>query len=740
MKHLINKLTKQACACLFTSLLVAGCATHPFAPVSHKNTQTIGWRGAPSSETQPYAPAVEHTFIPGSFLSRQLISVQPGSYCAIGNLQKYTRNVVTLRLDAHLYDALGAAGFEASKNISVMLNNRSGKVLPSSLAPLAENENIGGDVWMRLPGRLSQGDELRVTVDLGNDHHIFYLTLGKRGFEERLAEIPYRPRWEDKKPEPVVVRPKEPKEEVGIIKDITKEIKNSLKKDLDLYLAELRAQKALTENTQVDVNAEVVPELTEKGYTEYNMKVRYDVQVLPNAVRKLAISNITDDWGPGKYLLKDSKAALQTAGIIKKSIEDKLEPYIIEGTKVTVKIIGSTDATPFSGTTPYNNVFGPLREKEYFINGAFGYVTITEQTGINTNEQLAYLRTLDIHNFMKNHIGPLRIADCRYEHFAEIAQERGAEYRKVAVEITIHNAFTGKYPEVAPEKSDNSFERTAEVDTDIPQGKQVQNDAVAVIIGNAKYVVPTGKQGSTIVPDVKYAINDATTMNEYLTKTLGVKPENIIFLKNAYKNDFDRVFGADLDTPGELDKLVEKANAKTVYFFYSGHGYPFMGQSYLLGVASNPKNCKEQAMSLNYIYQKLGQLPVEHINVLLDACFSGQGISMEASGTEFAIRPKPDKLAKYIILSAAAEDQYANWYKDKRHGVFSYVLFKAMQNKGASDTDNNGVLTFEELYRYLADDGAHGVPCLVRELEGEQVKQTPVMQGSKRVQEPFVQY
>ena len=212
MIHLFNKLTKQACACLFTSLLVAGCATHPFAPVRHQYTPRFGWRGAPSSDRLPYAPALTHTFIPGSFLSRQLISVQPGSYCAIGNLQKYTRNVVTFRLDAHLYDALGAAGFEASKNISVMLNNRSGKVLPSSLSPLAENENIGGDVWMRLPGRLSQGDELKVTVDLGNDHHIFYLTLGKQGIEERLAEIPYRPPSDDKKPEPVVFRPKEPEE------------------------------------------------------------------------------------------------------------------------------------------------------------------------------------------------------------------------------------------------------------------------------------------------------------------------------------------------------------------------------------------------------------------------------------------------------------------------------------------------------------------------------------------------
>ena len=113
---------------------------------------------------------------------------------------------------------------------------------------------------------------------------------------------------------------------------------------------------------------------------------------------------------------------------------------------------------------------------------------------------------------------------------------------------------------------------------------------------------------------------------------------------------------------------------------------------------------------------------------------------MEASATEFVRRPKPDRLAKFVILSAAGEDQYANWYNDKKHGVFSYALFKAIQNKEKSDLNGDGVLSFDELYRYISDDKGHGVPYLVGELEGEQVKQTPVMQASVRERESFVEY
>lgn len=64
-------------------------------------------------------------------------------------------------------------------------------------------------------------------------------------------------------------------------------------------------------------------------------------------------------------------------------------------------------------------------------------MTVTPETGISSNEQLAYLRTLDIKKFMENHIGQFRVANTHYEHFAEIAENVGAQYCRVAVEITV---------------------------------------------------------------------------------------------------------------------------------------------------------------------------------------------------------------------------------------------------------------------------------------------------------------
>ena len=607
---------------------------------------------------------------------------------------------------------------------------------------LIPGKSLKGEVNIPIRKSLKGRRTATLLIQVGDDLHRFELAGSGGGRTQELALVPYNPTWmasEKKKNENLETRQRveEVKKAVKKAEDVTKDIKDDLKEMLATAIALLRANNQLTENTKVDVNAEVMPEVRKDGAVEYNMKVRYDVQVVSDYVKKMNISQATEDWSAGKYRLKDSQAALQTAGIIKTTVESKLEEYIVPGTKVTVKIIGGTDAAPFRNAVAYDGSFGEIKDAECFVNGAYSYVSVNKEKGISSNEQLAYLRTLDIKDFMMAHVGPFRAADMRYEHFAEIAKEVGAQYRRVAVEITIHNAFQKKYPEIASYQ-ENVYDRKSDVDINIPVA-QVKSNAVAVIIGNTDYQVATGKQGTTKVGPVKYAVNDAKTMRDYLIKTLGVEENNILFKANADKKDFDDIFGVD-GQEGKLAQMVAATGAKEVYFFYSGHGYPFMGQPYLLGVRSNPKSCKEQATSLQSIYKVLGALPVDKVNVITDACFSGQEITMEASATEFVRRPKPDKLAKFVILSAAKEDQYANWYKDKKHGLFSYVLFKAMQNKAQSDLNGDGTLTFDELYKYLSDEQATGVPYLVKELEGEQVHQNPVLQVSARAKDTFIKY
>ncbi len=728
----------------------SGCAPKKSSinPVKSGLQSTIGWRDTYSAVAMPYdVNNSNQTIVDANMKVKELISVQPHSYCAITDFDDdATHHMMVFDMEFRIEEGAKLEEFNANNNVYVEMRGKTYKALPSKKLQLLPDRIVKGQVSIPTGKRIHKKEVVQLYVKLGDDLHRFDLgRLKLTGTTQALALLPYHPTWVDPQTEEIVVVKKksveEEKREVAVKKaeDVTLEIKSDLKQQLTSTINDLRAKDQLSENTQVDVNAEVMPEVKKDGSVEYNMKVRYDVQVVSDFVKKLNIERATEDWASGKYRLKDSQAALQTAGIIKNTVESKLEEYIVPGTEVTVKIIGGTDGAPFRNAVAYDNCFGEINEQECFINGAFAYVSVNKETGISTNEQLAYLRTLDIKDFMKNHIGPFRVARVNYEHFAEIAEEKGAQYRRVAVEITIHNAFQKQYPEISAYQ-ENVYERNSDVDTNIPEIKTNSN-AVAVVIGNTEYQVATGKQGTTKVGPVKYAVNDAKTMRDYLVKTLGLNEKNVIVKLNADKKDFDAILGTkESSEDSELAKLVASTGAKEVYFYYSGHGYPFMGQPYLLGIRSNPKSCKEQAVALQDIYSILGSLPVEKVNVITDACFSGQDIAMEASATEFVRRPKPDKLAKFVILSAAGEEQYANWYKDKKHGVFSYALFKAMQNKEQSDLNADGILTFDEVYKYLSDNQGHGVPYLVKELEGDQVRQDPVMQVSSRSNDTFVKY
>lgn len=739
-----SMMTAMCCAFMLVCNVGAyGQKSSSVNPIKTSTLPNVGWRDVKSDMEKPFdVNDPNWPQLDTNIRAKDLISVCPNSFCVVSDFsRKSNRGMMTFTLEVKLQKGSSLV-FSADKNVRLALEGATYRALPSSKMTLASGKSFKGEVNIPIRKSLKGRRTATLFVQVGEDLHRFELTGKGMGRTQELALVPYNPLWmasEKKKDEKLETQQKveRVKKAVKKAEDVTKDIKDDLKQMLATAIALLRANNQLTENTKVDVNAEVMPEVRKDGAVEYNMKVRYDVQVVSDYVKKMNISQATEDWPAGKYRLKDSQAALQTAGIIKTTVESKLEEYIVPGTKVTVKIIGGTDAAPFRNAVAYDGSFGEIRDAECFVNGAYSYVSINEEKGIYSNEQLAYLRTLDIKDFMMRHVGPFRAADMRYEHFAEIVKEVGAQYRRVAVEITIHNAFQKKYPEIASYQ-ENVYDRKSDVDTNIPVS-QVKSNAVAVIIGNTDYQVATGKQGTTKVGPVKYAVNDATTMRDYLVKTLGLEENNILFKTNADKKDFDDIFGVD-GQEGKLAKLVSATGAKEVYFFYSGHGYPFMGQPYLLGVRSNPKSCKEQATSLQSIYKILGALPVDKVNVMTDACFSGQEITMEASATEFVRRPKPDKLAKFVILSAAKEDQYANWYKDKKHGLFSYVLFKAMQDKAKSDLNGDGVLTFDELYKYLSDEQATGVPYLVKELEGEQVRQNPVYQVSARAKDIFVKY
>jgi hypothetical protein len=229
------------------------------------------------------------------------------------------------------------------------------------------------------------------------------------------------------------------------------------------------------------------------------------------------------------------------------------------------------------------------------------------------------------------------------------------------------------------------------------QKSKLHKDDVAVIIGNADY-----SKGSDI-PNVIPAYADAEEVRDYVTRSLGVSSENIIFIEDATFADLVSTFGSVENHKGLLYRFLNK-NKSRVFVYYSGHGAPGIdGSSYLI-----PSNAKASLIDLNgyslsTFYKNLSMLPAASVTVVLEACFSGSSgngsVIPAASG--IYIKPKSNVVPKNItVISAGTADQVASWESDKSHGLFTKYFLKGMS--GEADTDNDKNISWDELEKYLA--------------------------------------
>ncbi len=227
-------------------------------------------------------------------------------------------------------------------------------------------------------------------------------------------------------------------------------------------------------------------------------------------------------------------------------------------------------------------------------------------------------------------------------------------------------------------------------------------DDVAVIIGNANY-----KATAKDIPDVVPAYADAEGMKRYAVQALGIKDENVIFIKDARQKDLIATFGTDSNPKGKLFNWV-KPNQSNVFVFYSGHGAPNGdgSGSYLVPADAEASLIDLTGYSLKTLYTNLGKLPAKSVTVVLEACFSGasqSGMLVKNASPIYQKAMTEVVPANLTVISAGSGNQIASWEQDKSHGLFTkhYLLGMA----GAADKkpygNGDGKVSTEELAAYL---------------------------------------
>ena len=226
----------------------------------------------------------------------------------------------------------------------------------------------------------------------------------------------------------------------------------------------------------------------------------------------------------------------------------------------------------------------------------------------------------------------------------------------------------------------------SDVDLNIPKISLASNNKTFVLIfSNENYLEKN-------ISSVNYAHKDGETFKSYCINTLGIPTENIHMRQDATRNQMR----------SEIKWIQNIAHAfgkqASVIVYYSGHGMPDEEnkKAYLLpsdGIA----NDTESAYSLSSLYDQLGEMDVNSVLVLLDACFSGSqrngGMLTKSKGV--AMKPKAEVLkGNVIVLAASQGDETAYPYDEKGHGLFTYYILKKLQ-------ESKGNTTLEELSNYV---------------------------------------
>ncbi|MBI3378678.1 MAG: ankyrin repeat domain-containing protein [Nitrospirae bacterium] len=269
----------------------------------------------------------------------------------------------------------------------------------------------------------------------------------------------------------------------------------------------------------------------------------------------------------------------------------------------------------------------------------------------------------------------------QYPQFAPSCKQGIASLKKFKPKQEI-----ASQPAIAASKPSQEVFPAIKSDVDeLPAIKTKQNkNSYAIVIGIEQY--------RQKLPKADYAVADAKTMTEYLTKVMGYPEENVVTLTNehAAKSDFEKYFEKWLPNNAEKDG--------TVFIYYSGHGAPNpkTGDAYLVPYDGDPSFIEQTGYPLKKLYESLNKLQAKEIIVALDSCFSGAGgKSVIAKGARpLVMNLEHDiKLSKnMIVLSASSGDQISSTYEEKGHGLFTYFLLKGIKD---------GIIEIGKLFDYL---------------------------------------
>jgi Caspase domain len=158
-------------------------------------------------------------------------------------------------------------------------------------------------------------------------------------------------------------------------------------------------------------------------------------------------------------------------------------------------------------------------------------------------------------------------------------------------------------------------------------------------------------------------------------RPLGIDSGNIIFMKDASREEMDAMFGTHKDHSGILSRIIDPKGQSEVYIFYAGHGARDGSDYTLLSV-------DRAFYPLSELCASLSNAKPKSITVFLDAPNSGLS-------TAFSSRVSSTH-TKISVFAATARDQLASEDKDVGLGIFTRYVARRTDGGGGCEQEQGG--------------------------------------------------
>jgi uncharacterized caspase-like protein len=253
-------------------------------------------------------------------------------------------------------------------------------------------------------------------------------------------------------------------------------------------------------------------------------------------------------------------------------------------------------------------------------------------------------------------------------------------------------------------------------------------DNVESDVVNTEYFSESGTKSSTC-----YIL--AVGINEYKNSKMSLnyaKPDAESFstvLEEKAGNLFKSLklitlYDKEASSEGILSKLNELAqviNPEDVFIlYYAGHGSMVDNRFFFIPTESlrlyDLKSLQKDAIEATVLQEKLQSIKALKQLIIMDACQSGGSVELLATrgaSEEKAIAQLSRSTGIHVLASAGSE-QYATEFTELGHGLFTYVLLKALAGD-ADGAPKDGKVTIYELKSYIDDQ----VPEMTRKMKGK---------------------